>query len=635
MKRKLLQSSLALTAAAALGLGGAFAASPAMAADQAPAETKQAAETEQAPKALNVQSDAQVQKALSDVGGVNAYGEEGGKLYLGVEKKTSEIKDLEKKYDNVVVETGVDEVKAQASNDLVGGAGYLVGAGKSGGACSTGFSGWDGDGNPIVLTAGHCAKIINMKTNKFEGSTKVSQTEQPSTAPAVGGEGFKPSGDGVIGKWGFNNFGGTLVPKGDKTSQPKSTDIDFAVIKVNADNYTNKKGVTDWKTAKGNDLAASTSKITSVGKEKVGSTIHKSGRTTGVTSGTVSKKYAKYKWQVVSGRWVHGFAVTAPIAKPFSAPGDSGGGVYQGTTAVGVISGGGDLDKKTSFTWVADLDYSLQKSGIDFNINEPSDETPKAPKAPGVDDQTIKPNGDVKGTAAPGSDVKVKWEPASGAQAAKADSKTVKADKNGDFKLEGPKAEGKYDYSAVAVVDGQESRDTDFTVTVKKEKTETPAPVKREISIDPKEIVASDFVKKDKAVTITVKGFDEGEKVTLKIASGPKNVEGITLKQTAKKDGVAAFAIYGTSASNPEAYLGNYDVSVTGANDTDDEKALTGSFKVVADEDGNGGGDNGDGGDGGSDLPRTGTELTGLAAGAGLLVIGGAAVVLTMRRKKN
>nr|WP_245395843.1 LPXTG cell wall anchor domain-containing protein [Brevibacterium permense] len=108
------------------------------------------------------------------------------------------------------------------------------------------------------------------------------------------------------------------------------------------------------------------------------------------------------------------------------------------------------------------------------------------------------------------------------------------------------------------------------------------------------------------------------------------------MTETAKADGVVGFSIYGTSASNPEAYLGKYDLEVTGANDTEDESALTGSFQVVADEDGTGGGnDDGNGDGGGSDLPRTGAELTGLAAGAGLLLVGGAAVVLTMRRKKN
>ena len=66
-------------------------------------------------------------------------------------------------------------------------------------------------------------------------------------------------------------------------------------------------------------------------------------------------------------------------------------------------------------------------------------------------------------------------------------------------------------------------------MTVEEEKTETPAPVERDITVDPKEIAASDFVKKDKAVTISVKGFDEGEKVSLKLVSGPENVKGIEL----------------------------------------------------------------------------------------------------------
>ena len=75
----------------------------------------------------------------------------------------------------------------------------------------------------------------------------------------------------------------------------------------------------------------------------------------------------------------------------------------------------------------------------------------------------------------------------------------------------------------------------------------------------------------------------------------------------------------------------------------DDE--LTGDFSVEkdanagggdGDEDGNGGNDDGDNGDAGNggDLPRTGTELTGLVGGAGLLLIGGVAVAMTMRRKK-
>ncbi len=121
--------------------------------------------------------------------------------------------------------------------------------------------------------------------------------------------------------------------------------------------------------------------------------------------------------------------------------------------------------------------------------------------------------------------------------------------------LEGPAAAGDYDYTATAIVGGQESKPSEFTVTVEEEKTETPTPVERAITVDPKEIAASDFVKQDKAVNITVKGFDEGEKVSLKVVAGPKNVKGIELDETANADGVAKFSIYGTSASDHSVYV--------------------------------------------------------------------------------
>ena len=148
MQKKLVQSSLALTAAAALGLGSAFVASPAMA--------------DNAPQKLDVQNDAQVQKALSDIDGVNAYGAKDGKLNLGVEKTTPEIKDLEEKFKNITITEGVKELKRYAEHRCCRWCRLprrrpVVAAG----ACSTGFSGWDGDGNPVVLTAGHCSKIMD------------------------------------------------------------------------------------------------------------------------------------------------------------------------------------------------------------------------------------------------------------------------------------------------------------------------------------------------------------------------------------------------------------------------------------------------------------------------------------------
>ncbi|WP_344331463.1 hemagglutinin, partial [Brevibacterium marinum] len=621
MQKKLVQSSLALTAATALGLGSAFVASPAMA--------------DSGPQKLDVQNDAHVQKALSGLEGVNAYGESDGKLNLGVEKKTDEIKDLAEKYDNINVVDGIKELKPYAKKDLVGGAGYLAEepAGKS--VCSTGFSGWDGDGNPIVLTAGHCSKVIDDASGEIDGDTKIADTEQPSTAEANGGEGFQPNNVGAIGEWGYHSYGSGDLLEGpeDDWTDPKPSDIDFAVINVDKDKYNVKNGVTDWSSADSDDLSTSlATDITEVGEHKDG-TVEKSGRTTGHTEGEVIpfEEYP-FEYSNVGGRWVHGFGVSSPSSDPFSQPGDSGGAVFQGDTAVGVISGGGPDSDGGEFGWVADLDYSLEQSGVDFNLEKPGEETPEAPAAPKAEDQTIEPKGDVTGKAEAGAEVEVKWEPAKGTQAKPQDgSETVKADEDGNFTVEGPEAAGEYDFTATAAVDGEDSKPVEFQVTVEEEETEAPAPDEREINVDPKEIVASEFVKEDEGVTVSVNGFEEGEKVTLEVASGPENVEGITLDETANENGAAAFSIYGTSETDPSVYLGKYDVKVTGANDTDEEKALNGSFNVVEDEDGNGGGGNDDGGngddgnddgdngnkdddgngaggDGGSDLPRTGAE---------------------------
>ncbi|WP_166971205.1 LPXTG cell wall anchor domain-containing protein [Brevibacterium atlanticum] len=777
MQKKLVQSSLALAAATALGLGGAFVAGPA-AADQ---------------PEVKVSSDNAVQAAvyenLADKTGqlaseVGRFGVDGDKLVIGVSKKSEQVKTFSSKYDNVEVVVDPRFVKAepQAATDLVGGAGYLFTVpsdDKYQSVCSTGFAGWDGQGNQVVVTAGHCAVDSNNGAQN-----EIIDLEKPSIAEAVGGEGFQPAGTGAPGSWGFNQYGSDIVD-GEVADENKA--IDFAVIKV-ADGFTNKAEVTDWTTAKDDDLSKSTSKVTKVGAVTPGAAIQKSGRTTGVTEGTVLDDPEAFEYANIGGRAVHGFEVTSG-SKRFSDHGDSGGAVYQGDTAVGVISGGPETGE---WSWVADLENSLAKSGESFTLKNPDDggddenadaqadgedagaqadgedagaqadgedagaqadgedagaqadgedagaqadgedagaqadgedagaqadgedagaqadgedagaqadgedagaqadgddanqdakdeadggsaadgkdsdgsdnadgkddkadsdaDGNEKPEAPKVGDQTVVEGGKITGQAEPNAEVKLSWAPAdanagssqAAAQAAPAKgSATVKTDADGKFAADAPTEAGDYNYTAVVHANGQDSAATEFVVTVEAEE----APAERKLTVDPKEVTASDFVEKEKGVQITGEGFDEGEKVTLKVASGPENVEGITLEETANADGVVGFSIYGTSASNPAAYLGKYDVEVTGANDTDDESALTGSFEVVADEDGNGGGDDGDGsddgnnddgnGDGGSDLPRTGAELTGLAAGAGLLLVGGTAVVLTLRRKKN
>ena len=151
-------------------------------------------------------------------------------------------------------------------------------------------------------------------------------------------------------------------------------------------------------------------------------------------------------------------------------------------------------------------------------------------------------------------------------------------------------------------------------------------------------------------------GAEPGTEVDIEVSpTSGQNTEAATLTAEADEDGVASTRVYGTNPAAADDYLGDYDVVVEGigteaANAGSEQAAteasaaadLTGSFSVVADGDGgDGGGDDGDGGDGnggddGDDsLPRTGSTLLPLVAGAGALLVGGAALVLTTRARRS
>ncbi|UZD61923.1 lipoprotein 17-related variable surface protein [Brevibacterium sp. JSBI002] len=226
-------------------------------------------------------------------------------------------------------------------------------------------------------------------------------------------------------------------------------------------------------------------------------------------------------------------------------------------------------------------------------------------------------------------------------------TKQITTDDEGKFsttlKFEGDGDLPAGDYSVWAFDPEAETRSPaqDFTIT--EDETEEPsAPVEEaKLTVSPESITPADFVQEDKGVTLAVESCEPGEDVRFLVnPKGESSVTAFDKTVQADDEGKANVNVYGTSASNASAYVGDYDVTVTCG---DDE--LTGDFSVEEDpnagggdgnEDGNGGsedGDNGDAGNGG-DLPRTGTELTGLVGGAGLLLIGGVAVAMTMRRKK-
>ncbi|MCM1011264.1 hypothetical protein [Brevibacterium sp. XM4083] len=193
---------------------------------------------------------------------------------------------------------------------------------------------------------------------------------------------------------------------------------------------------------------------------------------------------------------------------------------------------------------------------------------------------------------------------------------------------------GKVPFTVTIDREGTESVTLKGDITVIDEKPEAPA--EASLTVSPKSIEADDFINEKKGVTLSVKDCKPGSDVRFMVmADGNSRITAYDRTVQADKDGKASVSVFGTS-SDASAYVGGYSVTATCGDDT-----MKDSFKVTAGanaggggDDGSGGGDNAGGGNG-SELPRTGAELDGLAAGALLLLVGGAAVTITMRRRKG
>lgn len=143
--------------------------------------------------------------------------------------------------------------------------------------------------------------------------------------------------------------------------------------------------------------------------------------------------------------------------------------------------------------------------------------------------------------------------------------------------------------------------------------------------IDPTEISSEDFL--NKGIKLGITGAQPGEKITITVEQAQGKVDRYTMTKTADSEGKATFGVQ----AKVKAVLGTYNVR---AQAESFDKPQGGSFTVVTNgtsvDDGSGNDSNSSGS--GSDLPRTGAEMTGLALGVGLLVVGAAAVVITRRR---
>lgn len=337
-------------------------------------------------------------------------------------------------HSNVVVKVLDAPFDSLAETDVVGGAGYFAfdpADPGPGGLCSVGFSAWSPAGDPAFVSAGHCTD---------DGGYTASYLTLPSGDTAGGGN---PNNDDVeltyaLAELAFSQYGGpgnTPGASGDVTSTDVSTwDL------VNPDLQTLPE-VTNWTTSDTEDLSAATIPVRAVGAAVVNGAVTKSGRTTGFTNGQVLEVGG---WANVSGRQVYGF-----VTNVASAEGDSGGAVFQGNTAVGILSGG-TTQGGSPIMFAADLQNALSYTGgytVALYLDAPV-VTSTSPLGAG---------GAVTGTGPANSTLKVSQD--GGAEV------DVPVDGAGNWSFPAPEV-GTYSYTAYAVSGFDSSETTTFEVEV-------------------------------------------------------------------------------------------------------------------------------------------------------------------------
>ena len=591
---------VALSAAVALGFGGAMIAGPAAAAPSTDLKTAAAeaftssediaaighgADGSLVAQVVAGSDEAEVEKALEPANAV-AQEQTGDDLVVQEVGSTYSTQSPEAPEDG-------ESAPYEASDDVVAGAGYVVETGGGAGLCSVGFPATGPDGEDAIITAGHCSG------GEATGDVYV---ERPSTSNV-----FTDSYDTAewddsrkLGTFTHSQYGPMVL---DDVASEDDLDAkqmqDFAVITVDESAGFNLIGeAATWseKSGTSDDLASDTTPITGmhdVTTDDIDTEVFHSGRTTGKTAGDIGwdESNGKVSIGIVDGYapvqddagnkyMVYGFASETSVGG-----GDSGGAVMMGDKAVGVVSGGieseGDMP---GMLWTAELAKGLEYLPGEYEIKTSGDDT-ESPKPTPSETATEEP--------------------------------------------------------------------TEDPTTPAPTPTETDdADVDAELSVDPQEIAAERFLAEDedqaesddRGVKYTVEGVEPGSEVLFETFTGSdaasanagseeapaeetdqEPAKSITV--TANEDGVAQSRIWGMTTAEAEAYIGEYDVVAQ-----TEEETLEGSFSVVA-----GDGDQGEGGDegeGGEDLPRTGSTVAPLAAGAaGLVALGGALVYVARRRQ--
>ncbi|MDN3310424.1 S1 family peptidase [Microbacterium oryzae] len=332
-------------------------------------------------------------------------------------------------YGNVKIVTVTEDelAKPTAATDVVGGYGIALfpDSGSQGAVCSVGFPAWSPSGDPAVLTAGHCTEdgaFGNIFLTDPAGDTAGGGAEDNSTvAPTY-----------ALGTIGFSQFGGA----GNSEGGPGDA-LDVTAIDVINDDLDLIPAMTDW--ANTDDLSASlASNITGVGTAQIGATVQRSGRTTGYSAGPVDtdrfvSDVEAEGYLMVDDRIVKGFAAATQ-----AIPGDSGGTILQGSTAVGIVSGTFRYEGEEHM-WGADLQANLEGTG-GYSVMLDIAEAEVTSLESGAN---ISWNAPISGTAAANSTLEYAFV-SQGSDASFENSATTAVDGSGNWQIQGPSTPGDY-----------------------------------------------------------------------------------------------------------------------------------------------------------------------------------------------
>ncbi|MEV6109573.1 S1 family peptidase [Streptomyces sp. NPDC051940] len=221
--------------------------------------------------------------------------------------------------DSTVTEAGKAKIRERAGTDAVrferlpGKLSRLINGGQAiynaGGRCSLGFNVRTSGGVYYLLTAGHCTELG--------------------------------------GNWYTNSSRTTLIGPTSGSSFPGN---DYGIVRYSNTALTHPGTV--------NLYNGTNQDITSAGSAFVGQSVKRSGSTTGVHSGSVTG--LNYTVDYGGGDIVSGLIRTNVCAEP----GDSGGSMFAGTTALGLTSGGSGNCSSGGTTFFQPVTEALSAYGV-------------------------------------------------------------------------------------------------------------------------------------------------------------------------------------------------------------------------------------------------------------------------------